>query len=370
MSHLIEEYAKSCGVKIGKPAFQASFYPIAFEKYVTIHHGTCPATTYSYWEEMIDLLSAEFKKLDIKIIQILDKEDQKINSVDQHVLCSKKSAAFIIQNSLCHIGVDSIYTYFAGEKGIPLLAIYSHTSPNNTRPWFFNKKKSKFLTSINEDEKPSYDLNENPKTIDTLKPEIIAKSVFEILGIKKRLKFKTLFIGNRYKDYCLDIVPAQPTSVRGERINVRMDITHNEEILKQILKNNTAEVTLSFPISKEILESGKISVINYVAEEFDKGFVLFVKSLGIHLNLLCVSEEKLAKQRFDFFDYDIIFHDLKSIIQNNSKRFNDLSDNKIRTKSNKRILIGDKEFYSYLEAIQSKELFLLDLDWLYIYSVQ
>ena len=37
MSHLIEEYAKSLGVKIGKPVLNDHFYPILDEKYITIH---------------------------------------------------------------------------------------------------------------------------------------------------------------------------------------------------------------------------------------------------------------------------------------------------------------------------------------------
>lgn len=88
------------------------------------------------------------------------------------------------------------------------------------------------------------------------------------------------------------------------------------------------------------------------------------------MNLLCVSKENLSSQRFKFFEHDIIFHDLKSLIEENAKKLNTISDKKIKTKSNKSILIGDKHFDSYLEALNSKDLFLLDLDWLYLYSVK
>ena len=38
MSHLAEEYAKSCGVKIGKPVLKPHYFPIVYDKYITIHN--------------------------------------------------------------------------------------------------------------------------------------------------------------------------------------------------------------------------------------------------------------------------------------------------------------------------------------------
>ena len=368
MSHLVQEYAKACGVKIGETKISPIFYPIPFEKYITVHHGTSPATTYAYWDEVIEILSPIFSKQKIKIVQLLEKEDQKIKMADHYVSCSKKQALFIIKNGLCHAGTDSIYCNFAGESSLPLVAIYSHTSPKNTQPWRINARKTKYITSFGE--RPSYDPNENPKTIDSVKPEEIAAEIISVLGIKKQIKFKTLFAGSRYKDECLDVIPLAPTSIRHPNINVRMDINHDEELLKSVLQNNVAEVTLSNPVSDEILGMRKISMVNYIAEEFEPEFVRKVKSLGIHANLLCVSEEKLSKQRFNFFEHEVHFHDLKKIAQDNSLKLKDIGDKKIKTKSNKRILIGDKEYFSYLDAINSKELFLLDLEWLYLYSVE
>ena len=370
MSHLIEEYAKSCGVKIGTPILQPTFFPISFDKYITIHHGDCNATYYDYWDEAIDILKPVLEKSGIKIIQILDKEGERINSADLNIICSKKQAAFIIKNSLCHVGTDSIYCNLAGEFNKPLLAIYSHTNPKNTRPWKFNKSKTKLLTSIPDDQRFSQDVNESPKTINNLLPEDICKNILSVLGIKKKIKFKTLLIGERFKDNCLDVIPSHPSMVRHDKINVRMDICHNEANLLQIIKNNAVEITTHHPISDEILTSRRISVINYLTDEFNEDFVKRVKSLGIHMNLLCVSKENLPNQRFKFFEHDIIFHDLKSIIEENAKKLSLIADKKIKTKSNKAILIGEKAFNSYLEALNSKDLFLLDLDWLYLYSVE
>jgi hypothetical protein len=368
MSHLIEEYAKSCGVKIGKPIINHIFFSIPFEKYITINHACLNATTYDYWEEVIELLRPQLNKKNIKIVQILQDEKQKINHCDFHAYCSKKQAAFIIKNSLCHIGTDSIYCSLAGDLNTPLLGIYSHTNPKNSGPWKFDKKKTEFIISISGNQKFSYDANENPKTINKIFPEKIAEKILNLLGLKNKKRFKTLFIGDRYKTECVEIIPNEHCSVIHDKINVRMDIHHNEEVLYEIIKNNTVELTLSNPISEEILLSRRIRAINYLANEFDEIFVKKVKSLGIHLNLLCVSKDKLAQQRRIFFDYDIIFHDMNSLIKENSKKISNINEKDVKLKSNKTIFIGSKQFSSYLEAINSNNLFLLDLDWVYLYT--
>lgn len=369
MSHLVQEYAKACGVKIGDPIVSSAFYPIAFEKYITIYHANCPATDYAYWDEVIELMRPELDKNNIKIVQLIDSESQVIPTAGTCILCSKKQARFIISRAECHVGVDSIHSYFAAENLVPLVVLYSHTNPENTQPWKISAPKTQYISSVKDGGKPSYDPNESPRTINSIAPEKIASEVLKKLGLKHKLKFKTLLIGDRYKEVCLDVVPFAPTSVQHNRINVRMDVYHDEDILKKILENNVVEVTLANPISDEILDTRRISIVNYIAPEFDSDFVKKVKNLGINIHLLCVSKETLSSQRFKFFEHDVIFHDLKTITEENAKRFNDITNKKVKTKSNKKILVGDKEYYSYLDAIKSKELFLLDLDWLYLYSL-
>lgn len=367
MSHLLQEYAKSCGVKIGKPVLNPSFYPIEFEKYIVLNHSSCNATTYDHWDLTLKILKPYIEKENIKIVQILDKDSSIIDFADKHISCTKKQAAFIISRSLCFIGTDSVLCNIAGDLNIPSINIYSHTNPQNTRPWNFNKK-SVFLSSLKDGLKPSYDPNEKIKTINNIVPEDIVKNILNILKIKRKFNFKTIYIGNRYNESCIDIIPKENCNIIHDRINVRMDILHNEEILKTILSKNFVEVTLSKPISKEILLMRRIKIINYLSEEFDKDFVDLIQSLGIQFNLLCTSKEKIDKQRFLFFDYKVILHDLKEIFKNNVEKLKNISDLNLKTFSNKKIFIGDKQYNSYLEAINSKELFFLDLDLFFIYT--
>lgn len=367
MSHLLQEYAKSCGVKIGKPILKPLYYPIEFEKYIVLYHSNCNATTYDHWNIVLMVLKPYLEQENIKVVQILEKQSMPIELADKHIICSKKQAAFIISKCLCFVGTDSILSNIAGEFNIPSINLYSHTNPNNTRPWNFNKK-SVLLNSLNNKSKPSYDPNENPKTINNIFPEEIIKNILNIFQTKINLKFKTVFIGARYNESCIDIIPKENCNIVNDRINVRMDIFHNEQVLKNILSINFAEITLSKPISEEILLMRKIKLINYVAEEFDKDFISKMKNLGIQFNLLCTSEEKINQQRFLFFDYNINFLDLKTILKNNIEKLKNISNFNLKTLSNKKIIIGNKQYDSYLEATNSKELFFLDLETLFVYT--
>ncbi|MDB4314559.1 glycosyltransferase family 9 protein [bacterium] len=366
MSHLIQEYAKSCGVKIGKPEINPIFYPIPYDKYITIVNGVAPATSYPYWAEAFESIQDFLKDNDIKILQILEEDQRPSLGVDAAIRCSKKQAAFVIKGAVAHIGTESVLNHIAGLQAKPMVCLYSHTNPKNTEPWFAHATKTKTISSLEEGKTYSYDLKDT--SIRNIKPEEVSQAILDVLDSNYEIKTKTLLIGERYEDTCNDIIPKYLTSARGDKINVRMDIHHDETVLADILKRNVVEVCLSNPISDEILNSRRIKVINYIAEEFDEAFVKKVKSLGITINLLCVSEEKLAAQRLKFFDFEVILHDILAICKENAEKLNKISTKSIKSKSNKKIILGDKVFYSYLEATESKELFLLDLDWMLLYT--
>ena len=57
MSHLVEEYAKNLGVKIGKPIFEPHYMPITDEKYITFHvDNKIDSKYYEFFPEVINLL--------------------------------------------------------------------------------------------------------------------------------------------------------------------------------------------------------------------------------------------------------------------------------------------------------------------------
>ena len=71
MGHLIEEYAKSLGVKIGKPVLVDHYYPTLDDKYITIHTDSkIDSKNYEYFPHVINLLLPILHKNGYKIYQI------------------------------------------------------------------------------------------------------------------------------------------------------------------------------------------------------------------------------------------------------------------------------------------------------------
>lgn len=367
MSHLVQEYAKSCGVKIGQPIVSCSFLPIPCQKYITIHGSSIQAKQYPYWTEVFDIIKDILKRKGVSIVQIKHRDEQEIVGVD-HVACGTLKQLFsAIKGAELHIGSDSVFQHFAAHSGVKTIAIYSNANPKNIRPWK-PKTKPVEVVSPKNGTKFSYSNQENPKTIDLIYPEVLAANILKSLGIRKNITRKTLLVGSRCFENCIDVIPSDPCPLVSDKINVRMDICHNESVLSQILSNNVVEVTTFREISDQILDLKKIRIINYLSETFDKKFVLKVRSLGIKINLLCLSEKELANQRLEFFDFDVTLHDSKAIISENLEKSKTFGGVKVRTKSNKKIVIGDRFFANYLDALRSRELFLLDFDKQMVYT--
>ena len=375
MSHLIEEYAKSCGVKIGKPKIKAHYFPIPYEKYITVHNDKIvQAKEYSFWPKVIEILKPILNKQNIKIIQIGANGEDTIDGVDKHMSTnSMKQCFYIIQNSLGHMGIDSLPVHVASAFDKPIVSIYAHTHVKTCNPYWNEKSKTICLESHRNGNKPSFSLQENPKTIDLIYPEKIAESVLEVLDIDEKINFKTINIGARYKQECIEVILSnEKCNLISNFMNVRMDINHDEQALYHILGNNNVELTLTKPINDELLFSKKIRAINYVAEEFDIEFVKKIKKSGVNHTLLCTSKEKLAQQRFNLFDFTIHLFEINEIIKTNKEKLPNLDLEKTKVQSNKKIICGNKVYetcYDFNNR-RNEDDFFLDLDWYYLYNNQ
>ena len=118
MSHLIEEYAKNLGVKISSPVLKDHYFPILFDKYITIYQPSdMPSKTYSHYDVVISLLKPFLERAKIKIVQLGG--NKKIEGVDSALNISFKQQAFVLSNSLAHLGCDSSLAQLSSHKKIP-----------------------------------------------------------------------------------------------------------------------------------------------------------------------------------------------------------------------------------------------------------
>ena len=370
MSHLAEEYAKSCGVKIGKPILKPHYYPVVHEKYITIHNDKkVQAKEYDMWDDVISLLKPNLG--DIKIIQIGAYGEQTIDGVHQHLPTNTlKQSAHIIENALAHVGIDSVPIHIASALDRPVVGIYAHTYASTCEPLWNDKSNAITIESDRGGRKPSFSLEEHPKTINFIKPEQIAQAVLDVLNIDKTIKHKTLFIGSNYKSSFVEVVPSQKTDISSQLIDVRMDYCHNESVLAGILNNNEVEVTISKPIQLGFLSSGKIKKIVYKSEEFDSDFLAALKSSGIPHALVCTSGENLSTERKKNFDYLINYLNLKDLIKHNKEKSKMDNLNGIKIKSGKKVVCGNKVYDSFYDLNDRKnsDHFYIDLEFFMVYT--
>jgi len=313
MSHLVEEYAKSLGVKIGKPIFEPHYLPITDEKYITIHvDNKIDSKYYELFPEVLDLLKGIIGKLGYKIFQIGGPEDPALSNVDKSYLgFTRKQTAYIIKNSSLHIGIDSFPVHLASVYDIPIIALYSHIYPEHAYPYWSTKEKVRILEADRKGNKPSYSYQEKPKSINTIKPEDIVKNACELLNIPYSKSICTKYVGESYSTSFVEIVPnffGESKELKDRLLNIRMDYYFNEPCLMQWSSNYHVHIITDKPVDLNILKNTRKNIEQITfeindCEIFSVDYLESVKNLGIKLLGVCKNFEKLNEIREFYFDF-------------------------------------------------------------------
>jgi hypothetical protein len=228
--HLLETYALATGSKIKKPFILKKYFPIPFEKYITIQNSSgMSGKCYDYFQEVIDFIFPILEKENYKIIQIGSKDDRPLaKTVNFLGQTSIHQTAFILDNSKLHIGNDSFAVHMASDFNIPLVALYSVSSPEIAGPFW---KKSNQICLTPQNWRPSFNPNDNPKRINEIKIESIINSIFSLLNINN-IEIETLNIGDRFLHKIIEASGEQILDrnvFNNQMLNIRLD--YSDEIV-------------------------------------------------------------------------------------------------------------------------------------------
>ena len=375
MAHLAELFAKDLGVKIGAPILHPHFFPVPYEKYITIHTSDkVPAKNYSYWNTVVKILRKSLG--DIKIVQVGTQADPPIEGIDNfYNHTTFNQSMFILKHALCHVGIDSVPTHLAAALETPTVTVYGHTySSTCDTSWVNTKLRHIQLNPKRErGECPSFSLSEHPKTVDRILPEKIAEAVFKQLGMSKFKSEKTTHIGRKFLRKTIDIVPVKECvlpKVNDAVVRVRMDLCYDRHILFQILRDsqNKVEIVSDNALPQQICEQfkPKISKIVYTTEEFDERFLEYLRNSNIPFELNTTDEEKLAEQRNKFFHFDIVLEEGPEI-PNKIKKEMKKRNNKVKFDTGKIYMVGDERMLTMSKNYDSDE-FWLDAEYFRFYS--
>ena len=361
--HLVETYSLSTGSKIRKPFIHKKFFPLPFEKYITIQNSSgMQGKCYDYFQEVINFVYEDLEKAGYKIIQIGTKEDRALNNVFHlHGQTNINQTAFILENSKLHIGNDSFAIHMCSAFNVPLIGLYSVSSPEIAGPFWKNKNQI-CLTPKNW--KPSFNPNESPKRINEIKIESIIESIKVLLNINFSQNIETLFIGQRYGQILLESIPSiilQNNIFPEIPLNIRFDYIEQIEEKDYICTLNNLNIRKCTIITDKVLEIEKLAqlkdkIINVFYDitfnNIDFDFINKVKILGIKIDFIFnksknKDESILNNKKLELVEHQEIIH----IVEDTQKPTEKIKESAFY--KSKKIIFGNNNAYlskaAYLE---------------------
>ena len=312
MSHIAEVYAKDLGVKIGKPVITDHFYPGLPDNYITIQSSNkMPAANYLYWEIVVSLIKPHLG--DLKILQVGGPEDQLIRGIDCSTLgCPYKQMNYVIKKSKAHIGCDSLPGHIASAYDIPSVILHFNLYKENSKPiWHKNNSCTSIEPDFSEI-KPSF----GPKCqrINEIKPEKIAQAVLDQLGIKQKIKFKTIKTGSKFTQDTFDIVPnffGYSKELEGKPVNIRgdlhFDLSHIANWCQMCMVNLWTRETFDTQYLKYM---PNLKQVIYKYDEHEKTdiseFLKTLKNKKINVVIEAQDKDKISDIRLKYFDFMVL----------------------------------------------------------------
>lgn len=136
---LYDVYAQLCEVDYGQMFIQplepksVDGRSIIWENYITIHNqGGHPYRYYPFMEAVMGIINNSYP--DVKFIQIGAKSDPQLKGVFDCRGVSFRESAFIIKNSIIHIGVDSFPSHCASAVGKEQVCLFGCGARRVVRP--------------------------------------------------------------------------------------------------------------------------------------------------------------------------------------------------------------------------------------------
>jgi hypothetical protein len=313
MAHILKEFAKHCGVKVGKPILKDSFYPILYKDYITIDTSNCQGDSqYLYFKEYVEAFKA-LRKEDIKVINISG--DYKIENADDTIdQLTAKQCNYLIKNSKLHICVDSPTGHIASYYNIPTIVLFSHSHPKLSMP-VWNTKNTECIIPDYKNGIPHYFPNQDNSVINTIYPDRLIESTNKLVNFLSVSKFKTIYIGKHFKEKIANVIPnfhAKSALLNGNVVNLRYDKFKDFENLQKWLQSNLCGIVTDEEIDLRILNIFKHK-IKMIVFEFDskincsEEYLNTLKKIGIKFKIYIknVSDLDYRMAKNDLFDFDI-----------------------------------------------------------------
>ncbi|RPJ73066.1 MAG: hypothetical protein EHM20_12830 [Alphaproteobacteria bacterium] len=389
MSHLIEEYAKNLGVKIGKPVLTEHFFPVIPEKYITVSvEPQIPSKQYKYFDIVFDSVRSFLDKQSIKIIQIGSSKSKKLTSVDEMIFdLDFKKQAYIVQNSLLHIGGSDALMHYASFNNIPIVALFGD-SYAACSDGYWSSAESKTNIEAPWEVKPSFNAFDQQDSINKILPEEIANAIIKKFAPEASFPLKTRFIGDFYHHPVFELVPdffSQMPGMVDKHWFIRLDYLESYSYVEswcEYLPSFSFFADKMIPHQFILNIKDRLKNITFIVNEetvLSDDYLNYISGLGISVSLLVKDPSILPIIRNKYFNFNVQIYALtdKSI----------LKDKKVSLGSSvfhsRKIVVArgkkypstyhwkkDKNILDKNLVIEDNELLLSELNYFYIYDTK
>jgi hypothetical protein len=312
--HIIETYATNTGLRIDKPQILEKYYPLDFDRFVTLHTTSKPYKTYDHWQAVIELILPTLEEEDIHIIQIGGAQEKKIKGCSYHLLgsTSVNQCAYLINRSLVHVGCDSFSAHMAGAMDTKMVIIYPICNLNNVSPYWGDEINAELITPPNKSHRrPNYAFDETPKSINDIPPEKIARAICQKLDLNFDFPYETLRIGDSYHMRTIEAVTdrmVDPKDFGLDNLIVRNDIWPYEQGLVAQLEVCKCSIVTATPINLDIIKrygSKILTVVYFIEEDDDPSFARFLEKSGLNYSLASrLPEEEVNEKKLNYINLE------------------------------------------------------------------
>ena len=312
MPHLIQEYAKNLGVKISNPIVKEHFFPVLFDRYITISvDNNTPAKNYKHYSVLLFILKPFLEKHKIKIIQLGG--SHKIEETETALNLPFKQQAYVISKSLLHLGYDGVLNHLSSFKKIPTITLFGSTFANVNKPNFSSSSSLNINLEPEWDKKPSFSQEGND--ISKIKPEVIAQCIIDLLKLEKcKVNFKTIRMGNFYDQKIVEVIPTSFVPLKlnpNQELFIRADYGFEEESFIKYCKNYKSSIFLNSLIQPHHLERLAPNINNlFIFPNRDEdtipdSYFKTLKNLNINVVLLIKNKKDLNYFKNLYFDVQV-----------------------------------------------------------------
>lgn len=299
---MLNKILQHCGLEdsIPEEEFPENFFPIPSDYIVYQTGSEKKSQIYDYSSEVIPMILNFLQVTGIQVIQIGDNDDPSIlSSLDLRGVLTIRQLAYVIKNSRLCITSNQFTSKLCRVYNKSLILLGSNYPSKQVVPSF---DKVVYIEPELKTARWNYKKDEWPKTINSIKPEVIANAILDKIGIQDSVNYKTLYIGEKFGPRFLNFIPEGifPKELINTPFNIRLDIFDNQEYLSPILDMTQADITTKTPLDLNSLNIKNIkSIVYFCDKDFDINFIKSCISKLMNLIVICCNDDLLNELRLE-----------------------------------------------------------------------